>query len=626
MERGSTGPRQPKRARMDGTVVQQDRQARCQWAAVSAVCRQRRRRQAQESLHAAWDVLSDEAVWCILVMCAQRDICALAATCRRMHRLCMDDALWRHIYRRDFPPCHNACLLPLGDEVSRSALSPLDYARRRLDRLLDPGDDLSVPDLAPSQTALWTVERLTSAAIHGVSECVHHWPDVIAARGYRWACASMIPLESYRMPQRLFYPVNEPGAHGVLVGHCLVRSIQNCKLHDNGDIEEPNAWPYLASYRGDVEPGTRGFFVAHGFGTISDPTASNLLWACRSGAWSHGQGHISGPCALWQRAMERPDTVVFMHCSGRELVHHAEMPGQPDCGIGVLLSSDGDVAVGCLSHPKGDPREGTTRLALIAHAGQTDRCVGSITAMATCASLRRVTAHLCGVLPGDIDGQGLLRTPSQRVAFVGSLIKGEPLTGKTWDAGGRLLYAGSFKHNVLDHGTLYTADGTTLQGSWVRGWRDIDSPAYSIPAIHLTASHPDGATVLWKDWMRVDRRMRPRVADFWWTLTANGTVTTERPWPSADWDVLVLPHDPAQPTRAPVRPLLADVGLAVARSTHLLHADEIVDDLAFWPRPNPDDGPRPHLDDTLAFLSRMVATRPRWARCLCVVSAMYGPL
>ncbi|QBZ81491.1 F-box domain containing protein [Pandoravirus celtis] len=623
MERGSTEPRQPKRPRMDGTVGQQDRQARCQWAAALAVCRQRRRRQIQESLHAVWDVLSDEAVWCILVMCAQRDLCALAGTCRRMHRLCTDDALWRHIYRRDFPPCHDACLLTLGDEVSRSSFSPLDYARRRLDRLLDPGDDLSMPDPTPGSAALWTVERLTSAAIHGVSECVHHWPDVIAARGYRWACASMIPLAHRTMPQRLFYPVDEPGAKGTVVGYCTVRSASIYKLRD--DVEETCDLPYKAPYRGEVEIRPYGF-VAHGLGTISDHDAAAFAWACRSGAWSHGRGHISGPCALWQPAIGRPDAVVFVHCSGRDLVHHAEMPGQPDCGIGVLLSSEGDIAVGCLCHPKGDPREGTTRLAAIARTGQTERHVGSVTAMATCASLRRVTAHLCGVLPGDIDGQGLLRTPSQRVAFVGSFIKGEPLTGKTWDADGRLLYAGSFKHNVLDHGTLYTADGTTLQGSWVRGWRDIDSPAYSIPAIHLTASHPDGATVLWKDWMRVDRRMRPRVADFWWTLSTNGTVTTERPWPSADWDVLVLPHDPAQPARAPVRPLLADVGLAVARSTHLLHADDIIDDLAFWPRPNPDDGPRPHLDDTLAFLSRMVATRPRWARCLCVVSAMYGPL
>ncbi|AGO85055.1 F-box incomplete domain containing protein [Pandoravirus salinus] len=613
-----------KRARTDDATV---RRVRRQWDAVSAVCRQRRRLQTQESLHTVWDALSDEAVWCVLVVCAQRDICALAGTCHRMHRLCTDDALWRHIYRRDFPPCRGACLLTLGDEVSRSPLSPLDHAQRRLDRLLSQDGDLSAPD--PLEVCMWTVDRLTTGAIcDDVSHCVHHWPDVISARGHRWACASMVPLASRSAPQRRFYPVGATDAQGTIVGCCKARSASLYDRECDNDEEDPYESEYAAPYRGEVEI-RNSRFIAHGMGTVSGNHKSRgLPWVCRSGAWSHGRDHLQGPCASWQRAVGQPETVVFVHSSGRDVLRHGDTRCDSVCGVGVLLSSDGAVAVGCLCHYDGDPQKGSTRLALIAHgADRAEPCTGSVTAMTTGASLRRVANYLSGARRSkSIDGTGLLRTPSQRVAFVGSFAKGEPHIGKTWDVDGRLLYAGSFKYNALDHGTLYATDGRTLRGSWVRGWRDVDSPAYRIPATHVTVSHPDGATVLWNNWMRVDGRTRPRVADFWWTSTPGDTTGVERPWPSADWDVFVLQPDRTQRTRAPARPLLAEAGLGVARSTHLLHADEITDDLAFWPRPNPDDGPRPHLDDTLAFLARMVPTRPRWVRCPSIVRAMYAPL
>lgn len=633
-----TETRPSKRARIavnggDGAAscaFQRDQRTRLGWRSVLARCRQGRRRRAQEAAPSSvWDALPDEAAWCILVLCSQRDICALAATCRRMHRLCADDALWRCVYLRDFPPCRRACLLVLGDAVLRSPLSPLDYAQRRLDRLLDLNDDLSTPLNPVGPSAGWDVEGLTVGVTDDVARCVHHWPTVIAAHGHRWACASMVPLTSHRMPQRRFYTINAPDDRGTLVGCCAVTpgSIYD---HDD-DKEEPYGSHYTASYRGQVEVQRHGF-VPHGLGTISGRGATALPWTCRSGAWRHGQVASEGPCAMWQRAAGRPDAAVFVHCRASDVVHHTEMPGKPECGVGVLLSSDGDIAIGCLCHPHGDPRKGTTRVALVARGERPDRRAGTVTVMTTGASLRRVATHLCSTLPRGIDGVGLVRVPSQKVAFAGSFADGEPHVGKTWDSDGRLLYDGSFKwgapfkHGALDCGVIYAADGTTLDGVWVCGWRDTTSAAQHIPATRLTASHPDGATIVWKDWMRVDGRVRPRVANFWWTLSGADSNAVERPWPSADWDVFLLPPDPAPPSKAPVRPLLAEAGLAVAQSMHFLHADEIVGDLAFWPRPNPLKGPRPHLDDTLAFVSRMAAARPRWARCCRVVAAMYGPV
>lgn len=612
-------------------ALQRDQRTRLGWRSVLARCRQGRRRRTQEAApSSAWDALPDEAAWCILVLCSQREICALAATCRRMHRLCTDDALWRHVYLRDFPPCRHACLLVLGDAVLRSPLSPLDYARRRLDRLLDPDDDLSTPLDPVGVAAGWDVERLTVGVADAVARCVHHWPTVIAARGYRWACASMVPLTSYRMPQRRFYPINAPDGCGTVVGRCVVTS-GSIYDHDD-DKEEPYGSHYTASYRGQVEIQRHGF-VPHGLGTISGHGATALPWTCRSGAWRHGQIVSEGPCAMWQWAAGRPDAAVFVHCRAGDRVRHTEAVGKPECGVGVLLSSDGDVAIGCLCHPRGDPREGTTRVALVARGERPDRRAGTVTVMTTGASLRCVATHLCSTMPRGIDGVGLLRAPLRKVVFAGSFADGEPHVGKTWDSDGRLLYDGSFKwgapfkHGALDCGVLYATDGTTLDGVWVCGWRDATTAARHIPATRLTASHPDGATVVWKDWMRIDGRVRPRVANFWWTPSTAGADfhAIERPWPSADWDVFLLPPDPAPPLKAPVRPLLAEAGLAIAQSMHFLHADEIVGDLAFWPRPNPREGPRPHLEDTLAFVSRMAATRPRWARCCRVVSAMYGP-
>lgn len=579
----------------------------------------------------AWDALPDEVICLVLEACTQRDISTLAQTCRRMRRLCMDDALWRRVYLRDFPPCREACLWLLGNEVDRLPVSLLDHVQRRLGRVLDRDDDLSALDPVDARVAQ-SIEHLTGGSVEGVSRCVHHWPAVIQARGYRWACASMVALDGGgAVTRRPFHANYAPGASGAIVGSCAVQAPHTYDSKGRGDREDD--WTddgaiYPAAYRGEVAV-RGGGFVAHGAGTLTSRADHRRQWMCRSGLWKHAKAHRArGPCAWWQSVHGRHDGAAFVHCSGADRVPHlVEGFRVTMCNTGVLLMPSGDIAaVGCLSHAHADtdPRKGATRLALIACSGTPGRCQGTVTAMTTDLSLRVIANHigskgcwtaLCA------DGQGLVRTPGRRVAFAGWLHRCCPQSGSAWSVDGHLLYDGLFEREETDSGTFYRSDGTTLACSWARARRD-DLRAFE----PVTMVHPDGATVVWREWRDVDGHMRPRVFDFFWAPSGTDAAATERPWPCSTWDVVVLPREPGALPEAPMCPLLADAGMPVAGSLCVPPIYEILADLAFWPRPNGAGGKRPHLADTFAFVSRMAATRPRWVRCARIVSALYGPL
>lgn len=578
-----------------------------------------------------WDAFPDEVICIVLEACAQRDIGALAQTCRRMRRMCMDDALWRRVYLRDFPPCRGACLWVLGNEVDRLPVSLLDHVQHRLGRALDREDDLSVLDPVDARVAQ-SIEHLTGDSVEGVSHCVHHWPAVIQTRGYRWACASMVALDDGIATRRRFHANYTPGAPGVIVGFCAVQAPYAYDSKGRGDREEnwtDDGALYPAAYRGEVTV-RGGGFVAHGAGTLTSRADHRHQWMCRSGVWKHGKGHrAKGPCAWWQSVHGRHDGAVFVHCSGADRVPHLveEFSGTV-CNTGVLLTPlDDIVAAGCLSHAHADtdPRKGATRMALVARPGTPGRRQGTVTAVTTDLSLRAIANHLgsrgCWTTL-CADGQGLVRTPSRRVAFAGWLHRCCPQSGSAWSVDGHLLYDGLFEREETVRGTFYRSDGTTLTCSWAHARRD-DLRAFE----PVTAVHPDGATVVWREWRDVDGHMRPRVVGFYWAPSGVSAAGAERPWPSSThWDVVVLPREPNAPPEAPVRPLLADTGMPVADSLCVPHIYEILGDLAFWPRPNGAHDKRPHLHDALAFVSRMAATRPRWARCARIVSALYGPL
>ncbi|BCU02809.1 F-box domain containing protein [Pandoravirus japonicus] len=214
------------------------------------------RRTEEVPPRSARDALPDEVICLVLEACAQRDIGALAQTCRRMRRLCMDDTLWRCVYLCDFPPCRDVCLWVLGNEVDRLPVSLLDHVRHWLGRALDRDDDLSAVDPVDARVAQG-IEHLTGASVEGVSRCVHHWPAVIQSRGHRWACASMVALDDGMATRRRFHANYTSGAPGVIVGFCTVQAPYTSTTPRTAAIEKKTGQTTARSIRPPTAAGRR---------------------------------------------------------------------------------------------------------------------------------------------------------------------------------------------------------------------------------------------------------------------------------------------------------------------------------------------------------------------------------
>lgn len=140
---------------------------------------------------AVWDMLPVEVIHYLLLQSDVRAALGLFFTSRRLHAVCGDERLWRQLFARDFPPCplDRGCLWRMGQQVEQSGTSAIDFARRQLDRLLDvESADVCMASLGQGPTG-WTIDSLLETGTT-CDDCLHHWPSVIRARGYRWAYMS----------------------------------------------------------------------------------------------------------------------------------------------------------------------------------------------------------------------------------------------------------------------------------------------------------------------------------------------------------------------------------------------------------------------------------------------------
>ena len=592
--------------------------------AASAPKRQRtcRRDGFQDQVgHSVLEDLPNEVLWAIIVFCGQRDVEMLGSTSRRMQRMCRDESLWARLYDRDVPPCSGECLSLLGADIARSPEKPLDYARRRLDRLLDKERQTVDDTDAVCPGARWDVSRLANAGAD-LADCPHHWPSVLEARGYRWACMSMRPLPT--RPRRRCH-------HGD-------RVVGTFRI-DN--LDDPTSGGLV--YRGDatvVGTPPRHHYNPNGMGTrtgvarqAGDVWEDRPVAVCASGRWH--TGHPWGPHVGWYRAADGPErglTMCFHQCTDEpplatDIGAAADNNGddrEPSNGARLFVTlSEHMVAVGTCHKPYIIQKRIRGRVwhTIVDHASGDRRPIRGVGVWIDTDGPHGITAD-----PSGAQGLGIVRTPSGRMAFVGRLTRGVPSSGRLLDRAGATLYDGDLTSDGAPcyEGTFYLADGVSAWSEYWphdRGCKDPDDPAPRASEVIVT--YPGGARACVGDVDRTRGRGRPpQVLWFSW----EGSSDADRLWPSAMWEAVRPPfaHRAARAGPPPV-PLLVDAGLCSGSSPYFTHRDEIVEDLIFWPVPNAPDHDRPHLADTIEFVERMAAARPRWERYVAIVAAFYRP-
>ncbi|AGO82001.2 F-box domain containing protein [Pandoravirus dulcis] len=529
-----------------------------------------------------WALLPEEAMTAILSHCGPADLGQLSAVDWRLRRLALDERLWKAIYETAFPPCGPKCIAALGASVAGMDIAAL--VDRGLDLMLDPaatagGCALPLPD---------TVARLGDFDNLALRGCRHHWPDVVAARGYRWAYATAVTVRP-----RFFGPRLDGSPP------CLV-----------GRTPRSNT-----TYRGDVVDTCDGAHIPHGYGTSnfgvyyhpydSDMIPRRIHTRGASGQWEDGKPH--GRAVAWcdpcDDGMKPHAARLIDRCVGFYQGHWAM--GHPH-GAGVLIG-----------HGHGPPSSRRVIPSLVRSGpwfyGKPARGTRAWGVVATAKD--RPTAGIGASDPLDrsVVAPGIVRAADGRVAFVGRLgDDGKPSVGRLLDQHGALAYGGDVRaHRTGSPGRLFLPDGCRVD---LCGWRGqfgtipmgtdaAEMPRHDRHEIMVVVTYPGGDVMRW-------RGNPARPAEF---VYADGRAC--RPplgWVVGDW---------CQAATPPARLLLQDTPFARDLRDDILTASSYIQRCVFWPR-------IAEPDDALAyagFLDHMARCHgPQWVRCRAAVRLLWS--
>lgn len=527
---------------------------------------------------AVWDLLADEDALAVLSHCAPADLGRVSAVNWRLRCLALDERLWKALYDAAFPVCGTFCIAHVGRSVAGLDLAAL--VERGLDLMLDPtnataGCALPLPEEA---AALGDDDYAVGR------KCQRHWPDVVAARGYRWAYA----VAAVGRPR--FFGPHLDGSPPSLVGRSCSRG---------------------SAYRGDLvdirDDDERLAYVAHGYATADavcfvprgSSTGDAIVARGASGQWVRGvlEGHAVAWCRPAQRSL-RPQTDYRDQCVG--FYQGLWVDGCPH-GNGVLIGPDYLYPqVAC--HAPSVVRSGAWYGGLPGHATRAWSVVSA--EGSACAGVGTLATST------DAPKTGIVRTAKGDVAFVGEVDEWRPAMGRLTSRDGDPTYDGDVCAEHGGHkGRLTLADGRTidLDGRGDDPNMDVspepESDHHSVPAV--VVAYPNGDRVRW----------RAGAASPVAFIYADGR-TCE---PALGWHTaacsLAPRVDPA------VRLLLDGTPFAAAQRHALFLAHDSIEDLVFWPRTaRPSDA----LVHAL-FLDHMAAHHgPRWVQCRAAVRLLWG--
>lgn len=529
---------------------------------------------------AVWDLLADEDALAVLSHCAPADIGRVSAVNWRLRCLALDERLWKTLYDAIFPVCGKFCIAHVGRSVAGLDLEAL--VDRGLDLMLDPtktteGCALPLPE---EVAALGDDDYVVGRG------CRRHWPDVVAARGYRWAYA----VAAVGRPR--FFGPHLDGSPPSLIG-------RSCSLGATyrGD---------LVDIRGDDECVT---YVAHGYATADavcfvpwgSSTDHAIVARGASGQWAHGilEGRAVAWCRPAQRSL-RPQTDYRDQCVG--FYRGPWVNGCPH-GDGILIGPDYLYPqVAC--HAPSVVRSGTWRGGLPGHATRAWSVVSAKDS--ACAGVGTLATSR------DAPKTGIVRTAKGDVAFVGEVGEWRPAVGRLMARDGGPTYDGDV---CIEHGghkgRLTLADGRTIDLDEQRDDPDKavspepESDHHGMPAVVVT--YPNGDRVRW----------RANAASPVAFIYADGR-TCE---PALGWDTAVCSPSPTVCVDTAARLLLDDTPFAAAQHHALFLAHDPIEGLVFWPRTAQKSDAPVHAP----FLDHMAAHHgPRWVQCRAAVRLLWG--
>lgn len=526
-----------------------------------------------------WDLLADEDVLAVLTHCAPADLGRVSTVNWRLRCLALDERLWKALYDATFPVCGKFCIAHVGQSVAGLDLAAL--VERGLDIMLDPtetttGCALPLPE---------EVAALGDNNYAVVRKCHRHWPNVVAARGYRWAYA----VAAVGRPR--FFGPHLDGSPPSLIG----------RSYSLGTIYRGD----LVDIFGDDE---RATYAAHGYATADAtcfvPRGSSIDHAIvahgASGQWARGV--LEGRAVAWCRPAQRslsPQTDYRDQCVG--FYQGLWVNGCPH-GSGILIGPDYLYPqVAC--HAPSVVRSGAWYGGLPGHATRAWSIVSA--EGSACAGVGALaTAE-------DAPKTGIVRTAEGVVAFVGEVGEWRPAMGRLMARDGDLTYDGDVCAEHGGHkGRLILVDGRTIDLDEQKNDPNMDvspepeSDHHSVPAA-VVVTYPNGDRVRW----------RANAASPITFIYADGR-TCE---PALGWDTAACSLAPC--VDPAVRLLLDGTPFAAAQRHALFLVHDSIKDLVFWPRTaRPSDA----LVHAL-FLDHMAAHHgPRWVQCRAAVRLLWG--
>ncbi|AVK75025.1 F-box domain containing protein [Pandoravirus quercus] len=518
-----------------------------------------------------WGLLADEHAMAILSWCTPADLATLSAVDWRLRRLALDERLWKDIYDTAFPSCGRGCIATLGKSVAGLDIAAL--VDRGLDLMLDPtktttGCVLPLPE---------SVSGLGQIHNPALLSCHHHWPDVITARGYRWAYA----VATVSRP-RLFGP-HLDGTPPRLVG-------RSCSLN--------------TIYRGDLADGRRDTHVAHGYATADaiqflppgSTTDRTIVAHSPSGQWAHGR--LAGRAVAWCSPRDcdpRPPTDYRNQWVG---FYQGPWAGGCPHGIGILIGPDykypqpschAPSVVGC----------GNREWSVVAHKDHPNAGVGTGGGM------------------GDRGAtMGVVRTVDGTVAFAGEVSRFQPVAGRLMAQDGMAVYDGDVcaTDRKKRKGRLFFVDGRTIDLAGWGGELNRGTPPefkYGRGAATILVTYVNGDMVRWYG----------NPASLIEFVCADGRVYQ----PPLGWDTAACrsssSHADSSARDQSARLLIQNTPFALPKGRDILLAHDHIRDLVFWPR-------LASSDDSLAyaaFLDHMAVHHgPLWVRCRAAVRLLWG--
>lgn len=531
---------------------------------------------AERIANAVWDLLADEHVFYVLRHLRADDLMRVSAVNWRLRHIAFDERLWKALYTVAFPPCPTRCLATVGESVAGVCM--FDAVDKGIEHMLDPAWAATgcAVELPQSVCALGDTDVPSST-------CPHHWPDVISARGYRWAYA----VAAVDRP-RLFGP-HLDGSPACLVGRSQ-------------------------AYRGDLKPWMWDP-IGDGYATCDGMNLSpwerqweSIHARCISGRFSHGApaGRVVAWCNRADRSVKE-DT--RNSCVG---FYQGDMTGGGPDGLGVLVGPTNGGApsvIRCGPWRDGSPDTGNHAWSVVGR-GQEPKVAG------------------IGYCIRDIGTSGVARTAKGKVAFVGTVESWRPVAGRFLSNNGTVTYEGcahtaraAVDNNSSTNGggqrirrsTLFMGDGRVVglvgwRGAWDGGPTPKSRQISGLPTI--TVTYPNGDRMHWHG--------NPALPTEF--VFADGRVCK----PALGWNQAAYCAGTGRAENAKPRPrtqlLIQDTPFALP-SEHPALSHEYIDSVVFWPRLSAATDARPYA----CFMDHMAACHgPLWARCRAAACLLWG--